>query len=101
LVITLSPIYVVEAGGGLVPQFTTGPFAFRTTYLVPASQRRSLGLLGPDETSDYLRRHSDSAVLVGGDEPRLDSQLSRIASALGYPSVPILDQLRLWLPPAP
>jgi hypothetical protein len=68
---------------------------------VPASQRQSLGLFGPDETAEYLRQHPVSAVLVGGDEPRLDQQLSAIAREGGLHSVPINDPLQLWLPPGP
>lgn len=64
-VLTLAPIFPLEAGLDIYEPFTVGPFAWRTAHLVGAELRGQYGIVARREVEDYLAIDPPAAVLVG------------------------------------
>lgn len=97
-VLTLAPIYPLEAGLEIDPAFATGAFAWRIApYIDPAKAAR-IGLPTRKTLSEHLASFPPSAVLVGfekeGEEPLIE-----YAKARGFEVAPLEDEERLWVPP--
>ncbi len=97
-VLTLAPIYPLEGGLAIYPQLATGPFAWRTAYLLDPLERERLGVLGPNNFEEVLSGDLPAAVLVG-PEGELEAPLVAYARSLGYRPAQIEPGLELWLPP--
>ena len=97
-VLTLAPIYPLEAGLEIDPAFATGAFAWRIVPYIDQVKAARLGLPTPETLTEYLASHPPAAVLTGfevkGEEPLIDYARKR-----GFASAPLEDEERLWTPP--
>lgn len=99
--LTLAPIRALEAGYRIYPAFATGPFAWRVAPFVPATKRRELDMIGPDDLERYLDATPPDGILTGR-EKLLEEPLIRYARRHGYAPVPIWNgREQLWLKPRP
>jgi hypothetical protein len=65
-VATLSPIYVLAAGGRIYPELAGGPFVYRVAHLIPAEQAAHYRrLVGAGELAALLEEQPPAGVLVG------------------------------------
>lgn len=96
-ILTLAPIFVVEAGRDIYPQLASGPFAWRTSGLLPQQSRSPLDMSGPDELGALVRDTPPEGILIGW-EPDLEDPLEALALKLGYRNRTISGKLELWLP---
>jgi len=87
---TLSPQILPAANRLPVPAFATGPFYFRSTNLLAASQERALRLI-----SRARVKLDGSTILTGGEGPAtsgdasLDRALSQAALDANYDAIPV------------
>jgi hypothetical protein len=99
-VLTLAPLFALQAKREIYPWLATGPFSWRTAPFVDADRRSALGLVGPDEFDAVLARQPPSAVLVGievGDvEERAEAPLSTFARAARFERHDLGDGVELW-----
>ncbi len=98
-ILTLAPIHVLEAGLQIVPEFVTGPFAWRVAEFLPLRQRRDLGLVGAGDLETFFAKGPPAAILVG-HEQRWEPALIAYAERHGYRRVAISDEEEaIWLSP--
>lgn len=64
-VLTLAPVFPLEAGLEIYPALTTGPFAWRTGYLLSERERQNYGILNAGNLERTLRTSPPDAILVG------------------------------------
>jgi hypothetical protein len=95
-VLTLAPIYPLEAGFSIYPSFATGPFAWRISpYLEPAKAAR-LRIISPTTLEPMLQAAPPIGVFTGFEETG-EEPLIEYASRHGYqPQQPWADERSLW-----
>lgn len=112
-VLTLAPIFPLEAGLDVYEPFTVGPFAWRTAHLVGADQRGAYDVVARSGLSEYLAADPPAAVLVGFetestgfglyDKGKLEKPLEDYARRSGYhfqamEAAFTLGPVTLWTP---
>ena len=97
-ILTLAPIYPLEGGRPIYPPLATGPFAWRTAYLVGEEERAVLGLVAPADLESYLASQPPVGVLVG-PEGDLERPLRAYARDRGYRALVPASGLELLVPP--
>lgn len=97
-VLTLAPLFPLEAGREIYPEFATGPFAWRTASLLDPERRAAFGFVAPADLERYLAADPPAAILTGFEHREFDLPLLRYARSHGY--VGHLSSTRgvLWLP---
>jgi 4-amino-4-deoxy-L-arabinose transferase-like glycosyltransferase len=110
-VLTLLPMFPLEAGLDVYPFAATGTFSWRTSLLLTAQRRTQYGVTSPDELPGVLKLAPPTEILTGfestnaGFEFRdlggLEKPLTDYAQAHGYDSAPLpapfLEQsITLW-----
>lgn len=85
---TLMPLYPLEAGLPVYPEFATGPFAFRIANHTPADLAARYVMTGPEGLAGLFAADPPAAVLLGY-EPELEAPLADWARAAGYRPVPV------------
>jgi hypothetical protein len=101
LILTLAPIFALEGGAGIYPQLATGPFQWRTAYLVSETDRRRFGVLGPADLDGLDDGRRPAAVMTGAEANEgedLERPLLDFAAAAGWVADDIDDRFRLWRP---
>ncbi|MFC0341762.1 hypothetical protein [Paracoccus niistensis] len=102
-VATLSPLYPLQAGLPIYPEFATGPFAWRVAGHIDPALRASYVMAGPEDLARLFGTRPPVAILTGFD-PALEAPLEDYARAHGYRprAIPeIHDRYgtgTLWLP---
>ena len=97
-VLTLSPVFPLEAGLPIYPEFSSGPLLWRISGLVDAEQREALGVISSAELDAFLANDPPAGILVGA-EKSVEGPLNDYALRNGYQQVPISDDLSLWVKP--
>lgn len=100
-VLTLAPLYPLEGGAAIYPEFATGPFAWRVAPLLSAEDRTRFHVVGADELTKLLADVPARAILTGveDDDARLEQPLVDYAQAHAFVPVPLPDKSTLWLAP--
>jgi len=102
-VATLSPLYPLQVGLPVYPEFATGPFAWRVADHITPELRASYVMAGPQDLPRLFTDQPPAAILTGFD-PALEAPLEDWARANGYrprPIPEITDRYgtgTLWLP---
>jgi hypothetical protein len=111
-VLTLLPMFPLEAGYEVYPFAATGPFSWRTSLLLTAQRRLEYGVTSPEELPAVLGELPPQAVLTGFESTNpgfefqdlggLERPLSDYAQAHGFSRTPLaapfLEQhITLWL----
>ena len=99
-VFTLWPLDVLEAGGRIYDEFTTGPFWFRIGDMLTADERRRLVVTSPKTVGELLQRKAPAAILLGFYEED-DKPILRFAEENAYKPTPIGSKITLWIWPRP
>jgi hypothetical protein len=87
-VATFMPLYPLEGGLSVYPEFATGSFAFRIAEFTPPDLARSFVSVGPDGVDALFETNPPAAFLLGY-EPELEAAFERYAQRMGYQEVPI------------
>jgi hypothetical protein len=97
-VLTLGPLFPLEAGLEIYPAFATGTFAWRTADYLDSESRAALGVVSAEELDAYLADSPPDGILVGFN-PRLEEPFVRYAEVGGYRAVDVSSDLQLWVRP--
>lgn len=110
-VLTLLPMFPLEAGYDVYPFAATGPFSWRTSLLLTAQRRLAYGVTSPAELAAVLEERPPQAVLTGFESTNpgfefqdlggLERPLTDYAQSHGFSSIPLaapfLEQdITLW-----
>ncbi len=98
---TLSPIYPLEAGFAIYPEFAAGPFLYRVADLIPSADRRYFRTTSESGLPAFLDADPPTAIIVG-DEGKLDLAFFDYARSRGYRATTprgTSGQLRLFIQP--
>jgi hypothetical protein len=74
-VLALSPLYAIEGGGEIYPEFSAGPFVYRIADRLSESQRRIVHAVGPDELKKLIESRPPSAVILGTEPKQLEEPI--------------------------
>lgn len=102
-VATLSPLYPLQAGLPIYPEFASGPFAWRVAGHIAPGLRASYVMAGPEDLARLFDARPPAAILTGFD-PALEAPLEDYARAHGYQprAIPEINDRygtgTLWLP---
>ena len=97
-VLTLAPIFPLEAGCDIYPAFATGPFAWRTAPFIDPATRADFGFVAPDDLDSYLAADPPAAILTGFEHQEYERPVLRYARTHGYSLHPLPGRGTLWLP---
>lgn len=97
-VLTLAPIFVLEGGNHIYPEFVTSPFAFRTRDFVPEEYRNKYQVIGAADLDTYMSDKDPCAVYTGW-ERHVDDPLTEWAAKNGFTPVETPLGKQLWLKP--
>ncbi|MEA3208603.1 MAG: hypothetical protein QOE70_1660 [Chthoniobacter sp.] len=95
-VLTLAPIYPLEAGLSIDPAFSTGSFAWRISPYLELEKATRLGIVSPATLESALNAAPPEGMLVGF-EKNGEGPLSEYASRHGYERRPLADGKQLWV----
>ncbi len=97
-VLTLSPVFPLDGGARIFPQYATGIFAWRVADLLTDEQREIYGVMSKDELVAALEENPPGGILVGLTK-NAEGFFIDYARQRGYSPVEINKNLTLWLPP--
>ena len=102
-ILTLAPIIPLEGGLKIYEAFATGPFTWRTAFLLTEEKREEYGVISHLDLDRYLENDPPDAILVGfesrndgfgfGDLGGLEKPLTRYAIQHGYEAVTISTEI--------
>ncbi len=95
-VLTLSPIYLIEAGLPFVSEFATGPFAWRVSHFVSSAEAARRKMPWAPGIVDFLRTQPLRGVVTGKDHPKHENELVAALQAAGYRATPTADGALVW-----
>ncbi|SFJ04109.1 4-amino-4-deoxy-L-arabinose transferase [Sphingomonas sp. NFR04] len=84
MVVTLSPVHVLEGGLTIDPSLALGPFVYRAADWIPAEDRRHYRFLASPTTIEAQLDHQVPAAVLVGAEGALDAPLLRYALRHGF-----------------
>ena len=90
----------MEAGLKTYPEFSTGPFAWKSARLVATDRRSALHLIAPDDLENLLSARPPGGILTGVEESTLEKPLIEYSLAHQFIPVKLGKDRTLWLPPA-
>ncbi len=96
-VLTFAPIFPLEGGLDIYPDFAAGPFTWRSAPLMDASERQRLGILSHSQLERLLTTNPPSGILVGY-EPDLEAPFIKYAQDHGFTPITLPDGNTLWTP---
>jgi hypothetical protein len=97
-VVTLSPLYALQAGLDIYPELSAGPFGYRVAWLMPAKERSEYHLMSPHDLVARMRTAPPEAILAGS-EGMLETPLVEFAVEQGYRQIDMRNDLTLWVRP--
>jgi 4-amino-4-deoxy-L-arabinose transferase-like glycosyltransferase len=97
-VLTLAPIFPLEGGAEIYPEFATGPFAWRTARFVSGERRAECKMISEEDLRQFLAKEPPRAILLGF-EGGLEAPFLSYAVQRGYRSLPLSNGAVLWLSP--
>ncbi len=100
-ILTLAPIYPIEGGQKTYPEFSTGPFAWKSAPFVPAERRTRLHVIAPDDLEAFLAAKPPGAILTGVEDKALEKPLVEYSRAHRFVPVNLGKERTLWMPPVP
>lgn len=100
-VLTLAPLWVLEGGGRIYPEFATGPFAWRSAEFADPERRRRLKLVAPADLETMLGDDPPAAILTGVEDEKLEKPFVAYAVAHGYRAESLIKKRTLWMAPRP
>lgn len=99
-ILTLAPIYAMEAGLKTYAEFSTAPFAWKSARFVEKERRPTLHLVAPADLAEFLAAKPPAAILTGVEEKDLEKAIVEYAIAQHFSPVKLGKERTLWLPPS-
>jgi len=79
LILTLAPLYALEGGCDIYPEFSAGSFVYRVADFMTASDRAVTHSVGPSTLGELLEKTPPSAVILGVEMEFLEKGLFQAA----------------------
>ena len=98
-ILTLAPIYPIEAGLKTYAEFATGPFAWKSAHFVVSERREQLHLIAPEDLAALLSAKPPGGILTGVEEQKLEKPLIEYSRTQHFRPVNLGKERTLWLPP--
>jgi hypothetical protein len=98
-VLTLSPVFVVNDKTPIFPEFTTGPFAYTYSYLIPEDLARRQRIPRQSDLENFFLTNNPAAVLTGHEKENIEESIVEIAKSLNYSEIQMPSGNVLWLSP--
>ncbi|MEO7319029.1 MAG: hypothetical protein ABIZ56_08585 [Chthoniobacteraceae bacterium] len=98
-ILTLAPIFPMEAGLRTYSEFSTGPFAWKSARFVAAERRAALHLVAPDDLATLLTTNPPGGILTGVEESILEKPLVEYSRTHQFTPIKLSKERTLWLPP--
>ncbi|GAB2187719.1 ArnT family glycosyltransferase [Roseibium sp. LAB1] len=89
-VATFMPLYPMEAGLGIYPEFASGQFAYRIAPYTDAELASFYRMVGADGLAGLFSKEPPAAILVGY-EPDLEAPMLEYARANSYLEIPVSE----------
>ena len=96
-VLTLSPIFPLEGGLEIYPEFATGPFAWRAAPFARDDLKPSLKMTDAKHLEEFLASRPAAAILIGFDTNDLEQPLNTYAKRHNYRLQRLPGDLYLWI----
>lgn len=98
-ILTLAPIYPLEGGAPIYPEFVTGPMGWRVATLLTPEERTRFDLVGIDDLEAHLAAAPPRAILTGIHDNDIDVEEPLLAYVQehGYVPVALPEEGTLWL----
>ena len=95
-ILTLAPVYPLEAGLSIYPAFSTGPFAWRVSSFIEPAKSARLGIVSPATLGQMLAGQPPSGILVGFEEDG-EKPFNEFARRNGARRQSLEDDHQLWV----
>ena len=95
--LTLAPIYPMEAGLKTYPEFSTGPFAWKSARFVAPARRPAFHLIAPDDLESLLTAQPPGGILTGVEDRALEKPLLEYSRAHQFTPIKLGKDRTLWL----
>ncbi len=83
-VLTLSPLYAIEGGSEIYPEFSAGSFVYRVADRLSDSQRRIVHGAGAAELERLVESRPPSAVIIGTESKLLEEPILKQAVGVDW-----------------
>jgi len=80
LVLTLAPLYAIEGGCNIYPEFSAGPFVYRIANVLSPAERQITHTAGSEMLDELVKDRPPSALIVGLEYLPLDMPLFEAVS---------------------
>lgn len=80
LVLTLAPLYALEGGCNIYPEFSAGPFVYRVADSMTRDELKATHAAGPETLKQLLQEHPPSAVILNVEPKFLEMPLFETAT---------------------
>ncbi len=98
-IVTLAPIYPLEANLAIYPELATGPFAYRVGELLTAEERTAQHLFTVEDIPSVLDARHPRAIFLGFEPEELEEPFIDYARAHRYTEKKLPNGKHLWLAP--
>jgi hypothetical protein len=98
-ILTLAPVYPMEAGLNTYAEFATGPFAWKSARFVTPERRKAFHLIAPEDLEALLSAKPPGGILTGFEDSKLEKPLLEYSHARSFTPVKLGKERTLWLPP--
>jgi hypothetical protein len=98
-VLTLAPLYAVEARLSIYASFVTSPFAWRVSTLLSTEARAERSIVGPAEIKSLIEKDPPIAILTGTEKEDIEMPLIEAAKKLGYVPITTSGGIMVWISP--
>ena len=95
-ILTLSPLYATNSGLPVYPEFTTGPFAWKTSHLVPEAIAKKQKLPLKNEIKEFIKLNKPAVIFTGQEEYQ-DRPIISVAKRLNYHPHALPSGNVIWL----
>ncbi|MFY9852701.1 MAG: hypothetical protein WAK26_02340, partial [Terracidiphilus sp.] len=96
-VLTLVPVYALEGGMDIYPEFATGSFAWRTASQLNDADRARYKMVSPADLDELLRSDPPAGIIVGAEPIQMEYPLVQYAKQHNYSPLPMSDRLTIWV----
>jgi hypothetical protein len=87
-VLTLAPIFALEGGAEIYPEFSSSPFTWRTSEFVNTQIRKRMKIISKPDLDEFLKNDPPLGILTGFEE-HLEGDLIRWGKENKFEKVPI------------
>ncbi|MBN1796830.1 MAG: hypothetical protein JW804_09170 [Sedimentisphaerales bacterium] len=74
-ILTLSPLYAIEGGGEIYPQFSAGPFIYRVADRLSDKEKEIMNAVGFSDIEGLIERQRPDVIILGTEPKELEEPI--------------------------